>query len=43
VTRFAGWAWDQIPTHWQVKVPGRVFRWFEHQAWRRDEIERTRR
>lgn len=31
-----GWLWDQIPTHHQIKLPGRVFRWFEHQAWRRD-------
>lgn len=39
--RLAAWAWDQIPTHYQVQVPGRAFWWFDHQANRRDEIERT--
>jgi hypothetical protein len=38
--RFAGWAWDQIPTHHQVefwyRFP-RTARWFERQANRRDE------
>jgi hypothetical protein len=37
VSRFAGWLWDQIPTHHQVKAPVRVFWWFERQANRRDE------
>lgn len=40
IERLAGWAWDQIPTHWQARVPGRVFAWFERQAWRRDEEPR---
>jgi hypothetical protein len=41
VTKFVGWLWDQIPTHHQAKVPGRVFRWFEDKAWDRDERTRT--
>lgn len=36
VSDFAGWLWDQIPTHHQIKLPGRVFRWFERKANRRD-------
>jgi hypothetical protein len=36
IERLAGWLWDQIPTHHQIKFPGRVFNWFEGQAWNRD-------
>lgn len=38
--RLAGWVWDQIPTHHQVKLPNRVFWWFDGQANRRDERRR---
>jgi hypothetical protein len=36
---FAGWAWDQIPTHYQVEFwyrAPKTARWFERQANARD-------
>jgi hypothetical protein len=37
--RFAGWLWDQIPTHHQVEFwcrAPKTARWFEDKAWNRD-------